>query len=70
MRLSYNGYRLIGKTTAVMGAVIASTGVYLVLRETDSPVVVLFMLSWGATFLAVAYCAYLKLALMDLEARP
>lgn len=68
-RLSDESYRLVGITTATMGAIMAATGLYLTFRETESILPVIFLLSWATTFLATAYCARLKLQLIDLEAK-
>lgn len=57
LRLSVEDYRTVGKVTAVMGAVTAGIGLWLVFAGSSNIVVALFLFSWGITFLTVALYA-------------
>jgi hypothetical protein len=67
MQLRYEDYRNIGYVTAIMGLIISGLGLGLVVRGGGNAVTVLFLLSWGITFLATAKIASQQLLIMDLR---
>jgi hypothetical protein len=71
MQLRYEDYRNIGFVTSTMGIIIAALGVLLIVNGAGNVVVILFLLSWGATFLAIAMYARATLRVLRLlEGRP
>ena len=71
MNLRYEDYRNIGWVTAIMGLIISGLGIWLVVRGGGNAVTVLFLLSWGITFLATAMYARATLRVLRLlEGRP
>lgn len=57
LKLSVEDYRTVGRVMAIMGALTAGIGIWLVFVGSSNMVVALFLFSWGITFLSVALYA-------------